>query len=428
MNPFQSEDRVAFFGDSLTHAGSYHRFIRNYYFTRYPGIDLKTFNCGNSGGGAQGGVFRMEFDLLNFKPNKVFILFGMNDVGRDSYGVENPGAANLADRKRALDVYAESMETIVRRLRDANVEEIVLLSPTPYEEEAEIPEFNLKGTLGALETCAQANERLAEKYGCATVDLLTPMLALNRKLREKDPAASLAGPDRVHPTTLGHAVMAYLILTAQQVPSNVFSASLGPVASVDNCAVTGMKSADDGFEFHLAPRAMPYPPFPESDAVDALVPFTRNLNRMPLSVHGLEAGTYAVEVDGALLAEVPAARLAEGIDLHLKSPKSEKIGELNLRYQQEEMKLRQIMKLEVDLRAARISLDDKSAIQAYMADFLEEVKDKPWFPYYENLFRTYFDLKSSEQDTMTAMRIISEELSVDIEPLGRTISLKRVAV
>ena len=44
MQPFKSGDRVAFFGDSLTHAENYIRFIRDYYFTRFPGIDLKTFN------------------------------------------------------------------------------------------------------------------------------------------------------------------------------------------------------------------------------------------------------------------------------------------------------------------------------------------------------------------------------------------------
>ena len=104
MKPFESGDRIAFFGDSLTHAGSYHRFLRNFWFTRRPGMDLKTFNCGNGGNSAQNALFRMDFDLFNFHPNKVFVLFGMNDVNRFCYGVEQPDAQNLADRETALKI------------------------------------------------------------------------------------------------------------------------------------------------------------------------------------------------------------------------------------------------------------------------------------------------------------------------------------
>lgn len=425
MKPFESGDRIAFFGDSLTHAGSYHRFLRNFWFTRRPGMDLKTFNCGNGGNSAQNALFRMDFDLFNFHPNKVFVLFGMNDVNRFCYGVEQPDAQNLADRETALKVYAESMEILIRRLREKNIEEIILLSPTPYEEEADMEEFNLRGTFNALRRCQEINEQLAEVWGCATVDLLHPMLALNRKMRETDPAASLAGPDRVHPTTLGHAVMASLILMAQQVPANVFSLSLGLSTSTENCAVSDVQADGDGLRFRLIPFSMPYPPFPEEEALNRLLPFRQRLNAMPFSVRGLEDGVYELSVDGAFCRKVSAGELAAGIDLTLTSPKSEKVGDLNLRYQTEEEKLREIMKVEVSLRENRIALDDRSAIEAYMAAFLEEVKDKPWLPYYRKLFGSYFELKAAEKEIATAMRIISEELAADVQPVSRFISLRR---
>lgn len=428
IKPFQFGDRVAFFGDSLTHAGSYHRFIRDYYFTRYPGIDLKTFNCGNGGGSAQGALLRMDMDLLNFEPDKVFVMFGMNDVDRYCYGMENPDEENLKRRELALKNYAEGMETLIRRLLDAEIKEVVLLSPTPYEEEAEMQEENLKGTCGALIACREINERLAEKYGCGTVDLFTPMLAANRKLRETDPAASLAGPDRVHPGTLGHAVMAYLILKAQQVPADVFSVTAAGdgVVSAERCTVSGFRAENGGFRFHLAPSAMPLPSFPELEAVNELVPFTRDLNRMPLAVRGLDAGIYAVEADGVQVAEASASVLAEGIGLQFRSPESEKIGELNRRYRDEELKLREIMKMEVMLFEKRISPDDKPAIQAYMARFLDEVRDKPWFRYFSNLFRSYFELKRTENETKAEMRKIDAELAAAVPPEGWTIVVKRL--
>ncbi len=425
MKPFESGDRVAFFGDSLTHAGSYHRFIRNYYFTRYPGIDLKTFNCGNGGDSARGALFRMDFDLFNFQPNKVYVLFGMNDVDRYCYGTDHPDPQNLANREAALKIYAESMETLVRRLQDAEIKEIVLISPTPYEEEAVMEEVNLKGTFRALHRCMEINERLAERYGCSTVDLLNPMLELNRRMRETDPSASLAGPDRVHPTTLGHAVMAYWILRAQNVPKNVFSVTLGLAPTMENCAVSGLQMDGENLQFHLLPFSMPYPPFPEEEAVNRLVPFRKELCAMPLAVRGLADGVYELAVDGAFCCKASAGELAEGVDLALSSPKSEKIGELNLRYQQQEMKLREIMKVEVALRERKIALEDREAIQSYMAAFLEEVKDKPWYSYYRNLFGSYFALKAEVPEIVTSMRIISEELVADPKPIDRLITLRR---
>lgn len=427
MQPFKSGDRVAFFGDSLTHAENYIRFIRDYYFTRFPGIDLKTFNCGNAGGSATDSLLRMDFDLLNNKPDKVFVFFGMNDVDRYAYGDVEVTEEILERRRSALARYEESMEKIVRRLREANVKEIVLLSPTPYEESAKIEEENLRGVLGALQHCAEFNERLAERYGCETVDLLNPMLAINREMQKCDPTASLAGPDRVHPTVVGQAVMAYLILTAQQVPKNVFYASLGLAASTDNCAVSDVRQTEDGVEFQLVPFAMPYPPFAELGEVNRLVPFSRSLDSMPLVVRGLGAGRWSVEVDGARLTEVSAADLAAGIDLRLRSPKSEKIDELNQRCRQEEGVLRNIAKVEFMMFCAKVDPKDSAAVQSWMERYLDEVRTKPWFGYYTNLFAEYYRLKAGEADCRTALRVISEELNVDIQPISRKITLRKIA-
>ena len=300
MKPFESGDRVAFFGDSLTHAGSYHRFIRNYYFTRYPGIDLKTFNCGNGGDSARGALFRMDFDLFNFQPNKVYVLFGMNDVDRYCYGTDHPDPQNLANREAALKIYAESMETLVRRLQDAEMKEIVLISPTPYEEEAVMEEVNLKGTFRALHRCMEINERLAERYGCSTVDLLNPMLELNRRMRETDPSASLAGPDRVHPTTLGHAVMAYWILRAQKVPKNVFSVTLGLAPTMENCAVSDLQMDGENLQFHLLPFSMP-------DSDDSMI----SIKTMPLAPSRAVCGNRNIckRPDTNAVRRIPARRV-----------------------------------------------------------------------------------------------------------------------
>ena len=179
-------------------------------------------------------------------------------------------------------------------------------------------------------------------------------------------------------------------------------------------------------EFLLAPFAMPYPPFAELGQINRLVPFTRSLDAMPLVVRGLGAGRWSVEVDGSRLTEVSAADLAAGIDLRLRSPKSEKIDELNQRYRQEEHVLRDIAKVEFMMFCAKVDPKDSAAVQLWMERYLDEVRTKPWFGYYTNLFAEYYRLKAGEADCRTALRVISEELNVDIQPISRKIVLRKI--
>ena len=46
---FTNGDRVAFIGDSITHDGTYHAFIYDFYLTRFPGRRVAFLNCGISG-------------------------------------------------------------------------------------------------------------------------------------------------------------------------------------------------------------------------------------------------------------------------------------------------------------------------------------------------------------------------------------------
>ena len=78
---FADGERVAFFGDSITHGGSYHGYLQLYWNTRYPGSGVRILNCGRGGGTAASGLSRFDTDLLGLKPDRVFVMFGMNDLG-----------------------------------------------------------------------------------------------------------------------------------------------------------------------------------------------------------------------------------------------------------------------------------------------------------------------------------------------------------
>ena len=75
---------------------------------------------------------------------------------------------------------------------------------------------------------------------------------------------------------------------------------------------------------------------------------------------------------------------------------------------------------------AKVDPKDSAAVQAWMERYLDEVRTKPWFGCYTNLFAEYYRLKAGEADCRTALRVISEELNVDIQPISRKIVLRKI--
>jgi len=86
---FNSNDRICFIGNSITHAGYYHYFLNLYYATRYPEIHYESYNCGISGDVAGGVLTRMQKDILVHRPTVASMMIGMNDVNRELYKVKD---------------------------------------------------------------------------------------------------------------------------------------------------------------------------------------------------------------------------------------------------------------------------------------------------------------------------------------------------
>ena len=105
---------IAFLGDSVTH-GAFELFnytgvegmdtvhdyssaypirLREMFNLLYPKAQINIINAGIAGDNAEGGLKRLEQDVLQFKPDLVIVSFGLNDAsvnglaGKDSY-VEN---------------------------------------------------------------------------------------------------------------------------------------------------------------------------------------------------------------------------------------------------------------------------------------------------------------------------------------------------
>lgn len=298
---FQDGERWCAIGDSITHGGPYHRYVYLYYATRFPHRKIELFNCGISGDTAGGALRRLEADVLRHKPTVATLMLGMNDVSRSLY----EGGADAPDlqqkREYAMATHSANLRKLAERLHAAGCR-VVFLTPSIYDETADLPRPNAPGVNGALGYCAEGARRLALEFGAGLVDFHAAMGVLNRRMQQADPHFTLIGADRIHPGEAGHLVMAYLFLKAQEAPA--FAAEVRADAG-----------GKDHLRFTRTEGALPFPVPNGAVLALKLVPFMEELNQERLCVTSLAEGTYKLTIDDEPVGQFSAAELGAGINL-----------------------------------------------------------------------------------------------------------------
>jgi lysophospholipase L1-like esterase len=259
---FRKGDVWAVVGDSITHSRRYHSFIYLYYLTHFPEARFETVNCGISGDTASGAVRRFAWDIEPHKPTIATIMMGMNDVGRGNYGKDKTDPALVARRQASIDGHMANMDKLSAMLQGIHCD-IIYLTPSIYDQTAEIARYNNFGVNDALGVCGQrVAAELAPKYHAGVADLHDPMTALNAAYQKDDPTKTLVGADRVHPGDMGQFIMAYLFLKAQRVPALVAEMAVdtaGKVETSTNCTLTDVQGKTDEVSFTYLGKSLPYP-------------------------------------------------------------------------------------------------------------------------------------------------------------------------
>lgn len=194
------KDVICFLGDSMTAGGLWNAEI---YQTVGATKDIRCYNCGVSGSTAAAASEYMYGMCLNKSPDKVVIMFGINDISRGALSSNYVGDDGYDVVARAVDRYAEKMDLVVRSVIDFDAEPILCIAP-PYDEYNERVEENLHCDY-AMAECAEIVRDIAKKYSCKLVDFRTPMLNM---IYDRMPISA----DRVHPTPLGYHIMAQIFL------------------------------------------------------------------------------------------------------------------------------------------------------------------------------------------------------------------------
>lgn len=409
-------------GDSITHSRRYHSFIYLYYLTRFPDQPFELVNCGVSGDSAGGAVERFSWDIEPHHPTIATIMLGMNDVGRGNYGADKTDPALVARRQASIDGHMANMDKLSALLRGINCE-LIYLTPSIYDQTAEMACYNNLGVNDALATCGQrVASELAPKYNAGIADLNGPMTALNAAYQKDDKTKTLVGPDRVHPGDLGQFLMAYLFLKAQQVPSVVAEMALdanGQVQASTNCTVSEVQTGTNSVSFTCLEKALPYPvPIVAGEALE-LVPFLQEMDREMLTVTGLAEGTYVVVIDDEPVLVASATDLATGINLATcdRTPmyrQAKAVADLNdQRHMIPASRLRTLAAQKLFMgRNKDLDTDNFEAMKAALEARVEELhkSNHPLYGYMKGQAATYIKYKPIEQEQLAELAKITAEL------------------
>ncbi len=315
----KDNDRVVFYGDSITDQRQYTTYIESYCVTRFPKKNLTFVHSGWGGdrvtGGGGGPIdLRLQRDVLPYKPTVVTICLGMND---GSYKAFDQNIFNTY-----VSGYRHIIETLQKELPGVR---LTLITASAYDDVTKTPGF-AGGYNSTLVAYGEAVRELGHEYNIPVADTNAPLVAALSRANTVNPAvASKIMPDRVHPQHGGHLIMAAAVLKAWNAPATVadieINAQNGQVTRAENTKVSSVSTSGDTLAFTEQDIALPWPldRDPERDQDTQLslgvTEIEQDLNRYMLKVTGLKSARYQMSVDGKALGTFASGDLANGIDL-----------------------------------------------------------------------------------------------------------------
>jgi len=308
-------DRVVFYGDSITEQRYYTAYVEAFVDTRFPSWQVHFLNTGWSGdqlgaGADGGGLARLDRDVLAHHPTVVTLLFGMND------------GLYQQPQEQVIQRFHDNLVKMVRELKAHGIR-VVILTPTAYDPYMR----NDKPTPGAtrfdyrypyigydqtLARFADVDRQVATAEGVELVHLHSAMDHLLDQGRALDPAFHLA-PEGVHPEPAGHLFMADTLLKAWNAPATAAWLDL----DVRHPAASGPALSGTAGDWRLSwTTPLPQPQDSRWNAeVVRVVEQDDSLNHYGIAVHGLEPGQYHLIADGKPVGTWSAAEFDHGIEL-----------------------------------------------------------------------------------------------------------------
>jgi lysophospholipase L1-like esterase len=309
-------DRVVFYGDSITAQRLYTRFVEDFILTRYPQLRVTFWNAGVPGDTVYGGYTgdlptRMKRDVFPHQPTVITIMLGMND------------GYYMAFDQKYLEVFKEGCRKLLDSIQTgAPAARVTLISPTPYDEVTHGTEF------------AQYND-VVSRYSATVKELATSSHLrfsdfnqvetdlLNAGMRKNSSLAALLVPDRIHPADASHWVMAAALARSWGLSPVVSELQLDVAAkkavSTENTQIADLEVGEAELHWTQTDDALPLP----LSLDDGMIQFALSVSDLAaidqqlLLIKGLPAARYTLRIDEKKIATFTREQLSSGVNLAL---------------------------------------------------------------------------------------------------------------
>ena len=318
QKPFylKNNDRIVFYGDSITDQRLYTTFVETFAVTRFPDRKFTFVHSGWGGdrvtGGGGGDInLRLDRDVFAYKPTVITLMLGMNDASYRAFDEDIFNRFSMG--------YRHIVERIKKEAPNARV---TLIQPSPFDDVTRQPTFP-GGYNAVLVRYGEYLKALAQKSGLDTADLNTSVVEATKRAFAADPAnAPKLNPDRVHPGPAGQLLMAAALLKDWNAPALVSSVEITAgtplVLHERNTRVTGIRQKEGTISWTQEDEALPFP-IDMKDPVVALAvkssDVVQSLNQQPLAVKGLPESRYVLKIDGEEVGSFTKEEIASGINL-----------------------------------------------------------------------------------------------------------------
>jgi Lysophospholipase L1 and related esterases len=433
---FKEGERVAFVGNSITCGGRYHSFIWLYYMTHFPDMRIDIYNEGIGGDLVQQMSQRMD-KVFEHNPSVVTLSFGMNDVGYMDFTLPGNDTVGHRNVKNALDDY-QLMEKILKRYPEVKK---IFIGSSPYDETSGFNKVPFPGKNKLIVEISDFLKQRALSNKWNFIDFTRQMVEINKREQRTDSAFTLCGRDRIHPSTDGHLVMAYLFLKAQGLANKpvadvYIDASNNEVVRAENCRVSDLSTTPQMLSFTYLANSLPFPidsSYYDNELhnqADALkvIPFMDEMNHEGLTVTGLSDGSYLLKIGGKDIARFTALELKKGINLasYGNTPQYEQAKHVALLNEQRwliEREMREYYWMEYHLmrKTGMLWKGNDAAV-----DTLLKYRKTDPFVDWNHKHWVYFKNKSIRENSIVEQQDLTNRIYLENRPVALKVALIRL--
>jgi lysophospholipase L1-like esterase len=207
-----SKIRIVALGDSITNGAGLSgvreedtfRHLLQFDLSAKMEYEVEVINAGVNGDITTIAIYRLEQDVLSYKPNYVTVMFGVNDAG-----YYRPATDSVADTPRVSSArFRSNLETIIEEIQKTNAEP-VLVTPVPMNSayaQRDFPPYVENGLNYLVDEYADIVRDLAARTNISLIDV--------HRVFSVDPSTDKFVPDGIHPNKAGHRFIADIFVRA----------------------------------------------------------------------------------------------------------------------------------------------------------------------------------------------------------------------